>query len=550
MGKKSLIKSTAKKKVTQTKKTAVKKPDTNTKPSVKTKKTAPKANSGAKTKQTDTKRPVKKVTVTPKKLTMKELLFKKFEPAALQKKLSAADVDQVAGNFTAPPFVFSDNDKDNQKIKKLLFNTYNMEILKAAAEKAAAEKAAAEKAAAEKAAAEKAAAEKAAAEKAAAEKAAAEKAAAEKAAAEKAAAEKAAAEKAAAEKAAAEKAAAEKAAAEKAAAEKAAAEKAAAEKAAAEKAAAEKAAAEKAAAEKAAAEKAAAEKAAAEKAAAEKAAAEKAAAEKAAAEKAAAEKAAAEKADPMDKTIKFAAIAFGLIFIVLVLASISNSYKYTLQPADGAIEIWQGDFAPMGQKLMLSIPGGEMPQPTKPEYRKKEVFPLAFNYYISQADALAEVPGMPDFEGIKAYLHKALDYATDRAEMNSANIRVNTIELLVLLYKAQAAAGQATLTGLESAVDYLEEATMLDIDAAQLALVQEKIKTVTGMKSELAALQAAEEAAAAEKAAVAEEETAAAAAEEEANQAAAIAETQLGDKKNAVVAETPQAAAEKTAHTE
>ena len=252
----------------------------------------------------------------------------------------------------------------------------------------------------------------------------------------------------------------------------------------------------------------------------------------------------------MDKTIKFAAIAFGLIFIVLVLASISNSYKYTLQPADGAIEIWQGDFAPMGQKLMLSIPGGEMPQPTKPEYRKKEVFPLAFNYYISQADALAEVPGMPDFEGIKAYLHKALDYATDRAEMNSANIRVNTIELLVLLYKAQAAAGQATLTGLESAVDYLEEATMLDIDAAQLALVQEKIKTVTGMKSELAALQAAEEAAAAEKAAVAEEETAAAAAEEEANQAAAIAETQLGDKKNAVVAETPQAAAEKTAHTE
>ncbi len=529
MGKKSLIKSTAKKKVTQTKKTAAKKPDPNTKPSVKTKKTAPKAKSDAKTKQTDTKPPAKKVTVTPKKLTMKELLFKKFEPTALQKKLSAADVDLVTGNFTAPPFVFSDNDKNNQKIKKLLFNTYNMEILKAAAEKAAAEKAAAEKAAAEKAAAEKAAAEKAAAEKAAAEKAAAEKAAAEKAAAEKAAAEKAAAEKAAAEKAAAEKAAAEKAAAEKAAAEKAAAEKAAAEKAAAEKAAAEKTAAEKAAAEKAAAEKA--------------------AAEQAAAEKAAAEKAAAEKADPMDKTIKFAAIAFGLIFIVLVLASISNSYKYTLQPADGAIEIWQGDFAPMGQKLMLSIPGGEMPQPTKPEYRKKEVFPLAFNYYISQADALAEVPGMPDFEGIKTYLNKALDYATDRAEMNSANIRVNTIELLVLLYKAQAAAGQATLAGLESAVDYLEEATMLDIDAAQLALVEEKIKAVTGMKAELAALQAAEEAAAAEKAAAAEEETAAAE-KEEANQAAAIAETQLADKKNTVVAETPQTAAEKIAHTE
>jgi hypothetical protein len=360
---------------------------------------------------------------------------------------------------------------------------------------------------------------------------------------------KAAAEKAAAEKAATEKAAAEKAAAEKAAAEKAATEKAAAEKAAAEKAAAEKAAAEKAAAEKAAAEKAAAEKAAAEKAAAEKAAAEKAAAENAAAEKAAAEKAAAEKADPMDKTIKFAAIAFGLIFIVLVLASISNSYKYYLLPADGAIEVWQGDFAPMGQKLLLSIPGGEMPQPAKSEYRKKEVFPLAFNYYISQADALAEVPGMPDFKGIKTYLHQALDYATDPAAMATANIRANTIELLVLLYKAQAAAGQETLVGLESAVDYLEEAAMLDIDATQLTLVEEKIKAVNKMKTELAALQAAE-AAAAEAEAAAEKAAEETAAIDEANQAAAAEKNQLANEKNAAVDNAPQVAAEEAAHTE
>ena len=156
---------------------------------------------------------------------------------------------------------------------------------------------------------------------------------------------------------------------------------------------------------------------------------------------------------------------------------------------------------------------------------------------------------MPDFKGIKTYLHQALDYATDPAAMATANIRANTIELLVLLYKAQAAAGQATLAGLESAVDYLEEAAMLDIDATQLTLVEEKIKAVNKMKAELAALQAAE-AEAAEAEAAAEKAAEETAAIEEANQAAAAEESQLANEKDAVVDDAPQVAAEKAAHTE
>ena len=359
MGKKSLIKSTSKKKRAPKKSAASKK----SKKKAPAKTAKPKAKPAANVAK---KASPKKSAPKAKPTSVKDLLKKQFD-IVVPKTLYTVPADKAEkSNFTAPERLAGYDESDAKRIKGLLANTYSEKDLKDAAKKAPAPKAApkakpvsvkdlikkqfavaapkalytvpadkieksnfaapervagydendakrikgllanaysekdlkaaAEKAAAEKAAAEKAAAEKAAAEKAAAEKAAAEKAAAEKAAAEKAAAEKAAAEKAAAEKAAAEKAAAEKAAAEKAAAEKAAAEKAAAEKAAAEKAAAEKAAAEKAAAEKAAAEKAAAEKAAAEKAAAEKAAAEKAAAEKAAAEKAAAEKAAAEKA--------------------------------------------------------------------------------------------------------------------------------------------------------------------------------------------------------------------------------------------------------------
>ncbi|MGA8180181.1 MAG: hypothetical protein WB792_08985, partial [Desulfobacterales bacterium] len=314
---------------------------------------------------------------------------------------------------------------------------------------------------------------------------------------------------AAAEKAAAEKAAAEKAAAEKAAAEKAAAEKAADEKAAAEKAAAEKAAAEKASAEKAAAEKAAAEKAAAEKAAAEKAAAEKAAAEKAADEKAAAEKAAAEAKvsvsyeppdakdtlppDPMDKAMKCVAAVVAVLIALVVGSSMINQGKYYIHATDGALQIYQGRFAPMGEKLLISLPGVQPPAKIRDVYSKTDVFPIIFNYYVEKADTLLKVPGLPDFNGIKAYIHKAMPYALTPKSKDLVYTRLNDIDLMILLYKADVAAGKATLADLNEAKGFLTEASRLDIDKLKLNLVNQKIDAVD---KEIASLKAKEKAAA------------------------------------------------------
>jgi hypothetical protein len=372
------------------------------------------------------------------------------------------------------------------------------------------------------------------------------KAATEKAAAEKAAAEKAAAEKAAAEKAAAEKAAAEKAAAEKAAAEKAAAEKAAAEKAAAEKAAAEKAAAEKAAAEKAAAEKAAAEKAAAEKAAAEKAAAEKAAAEKAAAEKAASEKAAAEAiaqkpeteptptasvsytpppprkpADPVERTMKYAAAGIGLLIFLIVAASISNSGNYYLKDANGGLEIWQGSFAPLGEKHLLTLPGVPAPEEIQDVYTQKEVFPLAFNYYLVKADTLLEADGLPDFDGIKTYASQARAFAVDKEMRTLAQIRSDKIDWMILVYKADMAMARGKMADLLTAQDYLEDADRYSADDLDEDIIANKL-------AEVEAAIVAEEARMAEEAAAAEEE-AARLAEEEAAAAEAVSEAAEGE---------------------
>jgi hypothetical protein len=442
MGKKSLIKSTSKKKTAPAAKKEDKKATTPQAPAAKAKsapksKTPPESKSASKQRED---REAMKGDMKKKEITIRDLIFMKFEVQPTEKLYSPPVKRIKPEEFIAPPYVTGRNKEETDRIRSLLFNRYSAEDLAAAAEKAAAEKAAAEKAAAEKAAAEKAAAEKAAAEKAAAEKAAAEKAAAEKAAAEKAAAEKAAAEKAAAEKAAAEKAAAEKAAMAKSAAEP---------------------------------------------------------------KVSVSYEVPADKpkkaADPVEKGIKILAAGIALLILLIVGASYSNSGNYYLKSKDGALEIWKGRFAPLGEELMFSLPGVQMPEDVKPVYGKKEVYPLVFKYYIDKADALLQVEGLPDFEGIKAYVKKALAFSVSDKMRQLGVARLNNIDRLILIFKADVAASRATLDDLQAAMGYLKEADAISRDAADEALIKEKMKTVSEAMTALETSEA--EKAAAEKAA-------------------------------------------------
>ena len=458
MGKKSLIKSTSKKKRAPKKAASA----ANSKKKGPAKKTTPaKPKPAAKTKPAP--KPVKKAAPQTKPVSVKALLKKKFDIVP-PKVLYTVPKKMVAKSaFTAPEFLSGFEAKDAKRVSGLLANTYSEKDLIDATKKAAAEKASAEKVAAEKAAAEKAAAEKAAAEKAAAEKAAAEKAAAEKAAAEKAAAEKAAAEKAAAEKAAAEKAAAEKAAAEKAAAEKAAAEKAAAEKAEAIK---------------------------------------KTAAQKSdvsvSYEPPPAQAAAKKPSDPVDNTMKI--FAAGLAFLVLLVigGSASNSFKYYLTENQGALEIWKGKFAPIGKKLVIALPGVPAPEVTKATYRSADVHPIVFQYYIDKADTLLDVPGIPDFEAIKETLKTALEYGSTNALRTLAYQRLDNIDRLILTYKADVAASRGTIDDLKAAIEFLNAADKLTTDKDQQELIARTIAVheaaITALEEEAATEQAAAEA--------------------------------------------------------
>ena len=252
--------------------------------------------------------------------------------------------------------------------------------------------------------------------------------------------------------------------------------------------------------------KAAGEKAAAEKAAAEKAAAEKAAAEKAAAEKAAAEKAAEPEvsvsyeppdsgdtipADPMEKGMKYLAAALAILILLVIGSSMINQGKYYIHSTDGALEISQGRFAPMGEELLISLPGVQPPANAKDIYSKTDVYPLILNYYVEKADTLLKVPSIPDFEGIKKYLNKAMVYKTTPDSAEAVYSRLNNIDLMILLYKADVAASKPTLSDLKEAKGFLSEASRLDLNGAKLDLIHEKMDDVDKKIASLKAKQKA-----------------------------------------------------------
>jgi len=168
----------------------------------------------------------------------------------------------------------------------------------------------------------------------------------------------------------------------------------------------------------------------------------------------------------------------GVIFIVLmgllIHVSYHNTAKYYLKSAAGAVEIWQGTFSPGEKKRILIMPGVQMPAKTKDVYAKEDVYALAFKFYVSKADALMEVPGMPDFVGIKSYLNRALSFATSDDLRQTAHRRINQIDRLILLYRADVAAIKGTRSELETALDYLDQAANLNPDEIETELIQKK----------------------------------------------------------------------------
>ena len=183
-------------------------------------------------------------------------------------------------------------------------------------------------------------------------------------------------------------------------------------------------------------------------------------------------------ADPAEKMLYYGVAGFVLLVLIIVLASWMNTQHYYVKTSDGAVGIWQGKFAPKGAQHLISFPGLQMAKPIKDVYTANEVFPIIHQYYLDKADMLLEVPGMPDFDGVKEYLGKSLAYATNREMKKAINSRLDAINLLVLLYKAEVLASKNRLEDLNSALGYLKKALAYEMDELDSARIKQKVELV------------------------------------------------------------------------
>jgi hypothetical protein len=217
--------------------------------------------------------------------------------------------------------------------------------------------------------------------------------------------------------------------------------------------------------------------------------------------------------EPLPAAVKYFFGGLAILIALIVMTSYQNMQKYYLVAQHGALEVWKGDFSPMGRKLVVIMPGVVSPIEPKEVYSRNDISPIVFKYYMDKADALLDVPGAPDFVDIKDYLKRASEYAFTDEMQTAVSSSVDSIDRTVLLYKADFAAARGTIEDLESAVQYLNQAAALSPDGPEANLIQQKIESIETQIEALESKQALEaaEASAQEKPSV--EETAPEAAE-------------------------------------
>jgi hypothetical protein len=189
--------------------------------------------------------------------------------------------------------------------------------------------------------------------------------------------------------------------------------------------------------------------------------------------------------DPMDKTLLITAGCILFLFILVIGASVSNTSRYYIKKKPMGIEIWQGKFAPLGEKKLIDLPDITAPEIEKAVFNRNDVYPLIFSHYLNKADALLTHPGIPDYESIKTHLIQAQNYAVTNELADAVSKRLVAIDFNNLLYRVNIASSRQSVEELEKALDYLAEASRLKLDTHQLNQVTRQREIIEEMLSEL-----------------------------------------------------------------
>jgi hypothetical protein len=147
------------------------------------------------------------------------------------------------------------------------------------------------------------------------------------------------------------------------------------------------------------------------------------------------------------------------VLITFVIgASFSNRDKFYLKEAHGAVQVWQGKFAPVGTEMVLSLDGMKMPTLVQDVYSEQEAYGMVYNHFLGKADALLNEPGWPDFRKVNAYLGQAAAHAPTAESRAKVQARMNGLNFLVLLHRSDVALARGKMADLEAAQQHLKKA--------------------------------------------------------------------------------------------
>ncbi|MDM8541362.1 hypothetical protein QUF90_09755 [Desulfococcaceae bacterium HSG9] len=110
---------------------------------------------------------------------------------------------------------------------------------------------------------------------------------------------------------------------------------------------------------------------------------------------------------------------------------------------------------------------------------------IIFNFILKAADAVINQSGIPDVKKVDTFLKLAREYADNDLNRKAANSRINGLKQLFLIYKADIAIFKGTAPDLQTAAEYLEKAMLLAIDKNQKERIQRQLESVQRLTAEL-----------------------------------------------------------------
>ncbi|MBF0450315.1 MAG: hypothetical protein HQK75_06410 [Candidatus Magnetomorum sp.] len=190
------------------------------------------------------------------------------------------------------------------------------------------------------------------------------------------------------------------------------------------------------------------------------------------------------KEDPiMSNSLKLVFAGILALFFMIYMASSANYKNYYLVDGKTGVELWQGDFSPMGKSHVITLMGMELPENLQSSYIQSEVNPLICSFFLDQANDILSDDNIPNLAQVKKYLEQAYEYA-DEKNQKEIEKRLNGIDFMMFILKADLAMQKGTSEDLEKAKAFIDEAQGLAEKNYQKDMIKKRLQFIENIPAQ------------------------------------------------------------------